>query len=154
MIDALIRDNMTSPVISIPPETGLAEARKLMVERKIRRLPVVENGKLVGIVSYTDILEAKPPADAALSLWNLTQLIANMAVKDIMVTEVFSIAPNATIAEAAKMMLKHHFSGIPVVRNDKLIGMITESDIFRLLASEGKYLSVHRRHQWRSGAAA
>lgn len=154
MKSELIKNNMTSPVISIAPDTKLAEARKIMIERKVRRLPVVENDKLIGIISFTDVLEAKPSVASPLSLWHLTQLITNMKVRDIMKNNVFSIDQNATIADAARMMLEHDFSGIPVVDKGTLIGMITESDIFRILASEGRYLSVHRQHQWRSGAAA
>ena len=154
MNNELIKDYMTSPVISISPDVGLSEARKIMIDRKIRRLPVVEGGKLVGIISFTDVLEAKPNSVLPMSFWEWSQQVANMVVRDIMVTEVFSISQNATIADAARMMLEHCFSGIPVTVNGKLIGMITESDIFRILASEGRYLSVRRQHQWRSGAAA
>ncbi|MEZ5524024.1 MAG: CBS domain-containing protein [Pseudomonadales bacterium] len=154
MKDALVKDYMTSPVISISGEVALSEARRMMMDRKVRRLPVVAENKLVGIVSLTDVLEAKPAAPTSLSFWELNQQIANMKVRDIMVTEVFSINQNATIADAARMMLEHNFSGIPVASHGKLIGMITESDIFRILASDGKYLSIRRQQQWRSGAAA
>lgn len=154
MKNELIKDYMTSPVISISPELELSEARKIMMDRKIRRLPVVENDKLIGIISFTDLLEAKPDSDTPLSFWELSQQVMRMKVRDIMATEVFSINQNASISEAARMMLEHNFSGIPVTVNGKLIGMITESDIFRILASDGRYLSVRRQQQWRSGAAA
>ncbi|EGG99226.1 putative signal transduction protein [gamma proteobacterium IMCC2047] len=105
-----------------------------MADNKVRRLPIVENGKLVGIVSLNDVLEAKPSAASSLSVWELNYLVANLKIKDIMCANVFSISPDATVGEAAKMMLEKKFSGIPVTENDKLIGIITESDIFRMLA--------------------
>lgn len=154
MKNELVKDYMTSPVISISADAELSTARKMMIDRKIRRLPVVEGEKLVGIISFTDVLEAKPNNAAPMSLWQLSQQVASMTVGDIMVTQVFSINQHASIADAAKMMLQHGFSGIPVTVNGKLIGMITESDIFRILASDGQYLSVRRQQQWRSGAAA
>lgn len=154
MKNETVKDYMTSPVITISGGTELSEARKIMTDRRVRRLPVVDGDKLVGIISFTDVLEAKPAVTMPLSFWDLSQQIANMKVKDIMVAEVFSINQNATLAEAARMMLEHCFSGIPVTEGGKLIGMITESDIFRALASEGGYLSVRLQNHWRSGAAA
>lgn len=130
----LVKSHMTSPVISISSDTNLSEAHKAMADNKVRRLPIVENGKLVGIVSLNDVLEAKPSAASSLSVWELNYLVANLKIKDIMCANVFSISPDATVGEAAKMMLEKKFSGIPVTENDKLIGIITESDIFRMLA--------------------
>ncbi len=130
----LVKNHMTSPVISISSDTNLSEAHKAMADNKVRRLPIVENGKLVGIVSLNDVLEAKPSAASSLSVWELNYLVANLKIKDIMCANVFSISPDATVGEAAKMMLEKKFSGIPVTENDKLIGIITESDIFRMLA--------------------
>jgi len=131
----LVKTHMTSPVISITSDTNLSEAHKAMADNKVRRLPVVENGKLAGIVSLNDVLEAKPSSASSLSVWELNYLVANLKIKDIMCANVFSISPEATIGDAAKMMLDKKFSGIPVTDNDKLVGIITESDIFRMLAT-------------------
>ena len=131
----LVKDHMTAPVISISASTSLAETHKIMAESKVRRLPVVDGERLVGIVSLNDVLEAKPSDASSLSIWELNYLVANLKIKDIMCSTVFSIAPDATIGDAARMMLDKKFSGIPVTENDKLIGIITESDIFRMLAS-------------------
>lgn len=131
----LVKDHMTSPVISISADTNLAETHNKMADNKVRRLPVVDGDRLVGIVSLNDVLEAKPSDASSLSIWELNYLVANLKIKDIMCSKVFSIAPDATIGDAARMMLDKKFSGIPVTENDKLIGIITESDIFRMLAS-------------------
>ena len=136
MNKGLVKDHMTSPVVSISNDTSLSEAHKIMADKKVRRLPVVEKGKLIGIVSLNDVLEAKPSAASSLSVWELNYLVANLKIKDIMSANVFSIAPDATIGDAARMMLDKKFSGIPVTENDNLIGIITESDIFRMLASD------------------
>jgi len=132
----LVKTHMTSPVISINSDTSLSEAHKIMGDKKVRRLPVVEKGKLTGIVSLNDVLEAKPSAASSLSVWELNYLVANLKIKDIMCSNVFSISADATIGDAARMMLDKKFSGIPVTENDNLIGIITESDIFRMLASD------------------
>ena len=132
----LVKDHMTSPVVSITSDTGLAEAHKIMADQKIRRLPIVEKGKLIGIISLNDVLEARPSGASSLSIWELNYLVANLKIKDLMCSKVFSISPDATIADAARMMLDKKISGIPVTDNGKLVGIITESDIFRMLAAD------------------
>jgi len=134
MNNELIKDHMTSPVISISADTSLAETHKTMADNKVRRLPVVEGDRLVGIVSLNDVLEAKPSGASSLSVWELNYLVANLQIKDIMSSNVFSLAPDETIGDAARMMLDKRFSGIPVTDGGKLVGIITESDIFRMLA--------------------
>lgn len=148
MSEGLVKDSMTSPVISISIDTDLTDARKIMTDNKVRRLPVVDNDKLVGIVSFTDVLEAKPSSVASMSTWELSYLISNLKIKDIMTADVLSIDQNDSIADAARMMLENKFSGIPVTDNGNLIGIITESDLFRLLAIEGRYLSIHHQQLW------
>lgn len=145
MSDGLVKDSMTSPVVSISSDIGLSDARKIMTEKKVRRLPVVDNGELVGIVSFTDVLEAKLATSTTMNVWELSQLVLDMKVKDVMATEVSAIDQNATIADAARLMLEQKISGLPVTENGKLVGMITESDLFRLLSIEGMYLSIHQK---------
>lgn len=132
----LVKNHMTSPVCSVPSDTGLSEAYRIMSEHKIRRLPIVDKDKLVGIISLNEVLEARPSDASSLSIWELNYLVANLKIKDIMCSSVCSIDSGATVGAAAKMMLEKKFSGIPVTENGKLIGIITESDIFRMLASD------------------
>jgi len=145
MSEGLVKDSMTAPVISISSETALSDARKIMTEKKVRRLPVVDGDKLVGIVSFTDVLEAKLATAESLNIWELSQQVLTMQVKDVMTTEVRSVEQDATISDAARVMLEQKVSGIPVTDNGKLVGMITESDLFRLIAFEGRYLSLHHQ---------
>ncbi len=131
-----VRDWMTPNPITIDPQTTLPEAHKLMKECHIRRLPVVEHGKVVGILTLGDIREASPSDATALSIFELNYLLAKLTVEKIMTRDPIVIAPVATIRETAQLMLEHKIGGLPVVENEKLVGIITESDIFRVLVQE------------------
>ena len=137
MKNELVRDWMTSAVIFVQPDTPLSEADQLIVDNMIRRLPVVDNGKLVGICTYGDIREARPSPATSLSIWELNYLLSQLTIKEIMTPNPVTVSPNATIGEAARLMLKNQISGLPVVdESHNLIGIITESDIFRLVVQE------------------
>ncbi len=131
-----VRDWMTPNPITIDPKTTLPEAHKLMKECHIRRLPVVDRGKLVGILTLGDIREASPSDANSLSIFELNYLLARLNVEKIMTRDPITITPTATIREAAQIMLEHKIGGLPVVENEKLVGIITESDIFRVLVQE------------------
>lgn len=135
MQHALVRDWMTTAVITVSPQTTLPEAHRIMTGRRIRRLPVVEDDRLVGIVTRGDIRGAEASDASSLSIWELNYLLARLKVGEIMTPDPITIAPDATIAQAAGIMLQHKISGLPVVDADgRVIGIITESDIFRLVA--------------------
>ncbi|MBX7212852.1 MAG: CBS domain-containing protein [Thermoflexales bacterium] len=136
MVNYQVLDWMTPNPITITPKTTLPEAHRLMKERKVRRLPVLENGKLVGIVTLGDIREAEPSAATTLSVWELNYLLDTLTVDKIMRRNIVSVTPRTSIREAASLMLAHKVSGMPVVDNDRLVGVITESDIFRMLVRE------------------
>ena len=105
-----------------------------MKERGIRRLPVVENDHLVGIVTIGDVREASPSDATTLSIWELNYLWAQLTVEKVMTHKVVTIGANQSILDAAEKMLELKISGIPVVDEaGKLIGMITESDVFGML---------------------
>jgi len=135
----LVKDWMSREVITAPPTLGLLEADALMREHNVRRLPVVENGRLIGIVTYGDIREARPSAAMSLSTWEMNYLLANLTIGEVMTREPQFASPEATIGEVADMMLTGKISGLPVVDSEEsLVGIITESDIFRMVA-----------HNWR-----
>ncbi len=136
MQQELIKDNMTSPVISITEDTSLAEAHKLMTDKGIRRLPVVSGKKLTGIVSLSDVLEAQPSDATSLNIWELNYLLAKLRIKDVMSKKPLSLSPDDSIVEVAKIMLENKVGGIPITDNGKLVGIITESDIFRMVVRE------------------
>ena len=128
---------MTRDVITITPDTSLHEAHRLMTEKRIRRLPVVDRGKLVGIVTLGDVRSAEPSAASTLSVWEMNNLLAKLKVSEIMTREPVTISQEATISTVAEIMLEKKFSGLPVVDEaGKLVGIITESDIFRLVVRE------------------
>lgn len=128
-----VRDWMTTTPVTITPQTSLSEAHRLMKQKKVRRLPVLEGGKLVGIVALSDVLEAEPSGATTLSIYELNYLLAELKVDKIMKQNVITVLPTATIRDAASIMLEHKIGGLPVVQNGELVGIITESDIFRMI---------------------
>ncbi|MCL4869164.1 MAG: CBS domain-containing protein [Anaerolineae bacterium] len=137
MKNELVRDWMTSDVITVTPDSTLPEADRLIVDNMIRRLPVVQNGKLVGICTYGDIREARPSPATSLSIWELNYLLSQLTIGELMTPNPITIKPEDTISEAARMMLKNSISGLPVVNaQGQLVGIITESDIFRMVVQQ------------------
>ena len=130
----LIKDRMTRSPITAPPEMPMQEALKLMRERGIRRLPVVDKkGKLVGIVSDRDLLHASPSDATSLSVWELNYLLSKVTLKELMTTPVITVTPETPVQEAARIMAEMKIGGLPVVEAGKVIGIITETDLFRVL---------------------
>lgn len=140
MKQELVKDWMSSDVITITPETTLPEAHQIMTKEEVRRLPVVDkDGHLVGIVSIGDIRGAGPSPATSLSIWEMNYLLSTLKIEKIMTPSPQTISPDATIAEAARTMLEHRISGLPVVDQEQhVIGIITESDIFSMVVL----------HQW------
>ncbi|HSV31687.1 MAG TPA: CBS and ACT domain-containing protein [Atribacteraceae bacterium] len=129
----LVRDRMSKTVVLVNSKTTILEAEKLMKEKGIRRLPVVDGGKIVGIVTYNDLLEAEPSKAISLSRFEITYLLSKMTVAEIMKKRVITIKPDTPIEEAALIMKKNNVGGMPVVQESQVIGVITESDIFGVL---------------------
>lgn len=128
-----VQDWMRENPVTITPGATLAEAQELMTEHEVRRLPVVENGELVGIITYSDILRQIPPSQEEEETDHAAVLLSQRTVGEVMTYSPITISPSATIQEAAERMLEYQVSGLPVVRNNKVVGIITESDIFRLV---------------------
>ena len=135
MKQELVRNWMSSPPITIHVDASLPEACELLRQHKIRRLPVVdEEGHLVGIVTRGDLRGAQPSEATTLSIWELNYLLAKLKIKEIMTPDPITIREDATIKDAAQLMIDYKISGLPVVDKDgQLVGMITESDIFRMV---------------------
>lgn len=132
-----VKDWMSRDVMTITPNITLPEAHQLMTENDIRRLPVVKDGRLVGIVTLGDVREAEPSGATSLSIWELNYVLSRLTIEKIMTPEPRVIGQEATIKEASKIMLDYKISGLPVVDNDgRLIGIITESDIFRMVVED------------------
>ncbi|MGE5139093.1 MAG: CBS domain-containing protein [Rudaea sp.] len=137
-----VRDWMTPNPITIDPKTTIPEAHKLMKQSRIRRLPVVENGKVVGILTLGDIREASPSDATSLSIFELNYLLARLTVDKVMTRDPLCINANSTIREAARLLLENKIGGLPVLDGEKLVGIITESDIFRVLVQEYEPLTA------------
>lgn len=135
MKNLLVKDWMTADVITITPETTLTDAAALMREKAIRRLPIVTgDGKLVGILSQTDVMAAKPSDATTLDIWEINYLLSRLKVEKVMTPRPFTVRPESTLKEAAQLMYAHKIGGIPVVDDHNVVvGIITESDIFRVL---------------------
>lgn len=129
----LVREWMTPHPICALPEMTVPEAHKLMTEKRIRRLPVVKDGKLIGIVTLGDVRGAEPSEATTLSIFELNYLIARLTVDRIMTRHPVTIRPDATVYDAARLMLQKKIAGLPVVENDRIVGILTESDIFRMI---------------------
>ncbi|MCA9914375.1 MAG: CBS domain-containing protein [Anaerolineae bacterium] len=129
-----VREWMTSPVVSIAPTTPISNAHQIMKENGIRRLPVLEGERVVGIITIGDVREASPSDATTLSIWELNYLWAQLTAEKVMSHKVITISASKPILDAAEFMLNNKVSGLPVVDEaGKLVGMITESDIFRML---------------------
>ena len=134
--NVLVSEWMMSPVITVIPETPINAAHQIMKEHGIRRLPVVENEKLVGIITIGDVREASPSDATTLSIWELNYLWSQLTTEKIMSRKVLTVHPTTLILDAAEIMLNQKVSGLPVVNEDHiLVGMITESDIFKMLVA-------------------
>jgi acetoin utilization protein AcuB len=126
-----VAKRMTPNPKTIESTTTIADASELMRKHKIRRLPVVDNGRLVGIVTDRDLRTVSPSPATTLSIFELNYLLAKMQVKDIMHKDVVTIDVNATIEEAALSMSNHHIAGLVVVDSKgTVVGIITETNIF------------------------
>jgi len=115
MKNYLVKDWMITDVKSADPKTPMLEAHKTMREHKIRRMPVVKKGKLVGIVTRSDIRQAEPSDATTLNVWEINYLLARLQVKDIMTKEATTVSPEDTIKTAASLMHDRRIGALPVV---------------------------------------
>lgn len=130
----LVRDRMTLDPVTITPAASVADALRLMNERKIRRLPVVDDaGKVVGIVSDRDLLQASPSPATSLAIWEIHELLAKLTVEKTMTRDVVTVTEDTPLEEAARVMVDNKIGGLPVMRGGELVGIISESDLFKTL---------------------
>ncbi len=128
-----IQDWMTADPITAPPTMTLPEALQVMARHNIRRLPIVEKGKLVGMVTRGDLRGAQPSRATSLSIFELHYLVGRITLAEIMTRDPLTVNDDTTVQDAARLMLQRKISGLPVMHQGKLVGIITESDIFRLV---------------------
>lgn len=129
-----VQDLMTPNPFVVEPETSLYDAYTMMFEQEIRRLPVVRGKTLVGIVTLNDIQRVLP--SAFIEADTDTQLrVMTLTVSDVMTPDPVTVTPEDTIQEVAEQMLENQVSALPVMQNERVIGIITESDIFKFIVS-------------------
>jgi acetoin utilization protein AcuB len=128
----LVGERMSFPVISVSPDMPIIDALNLMKRERIRRTPVIKDGKLVGIVSDKDLLNASPSPATSLSIWELNYLLSKIRISDVMTKKVLTVTEDTTIEEAARIMADNKIGGLPVMRDDHVTGIITETDLFKM----------------------
>ncbi len=129
----LVKERMSHPVITVHPEMPIQETINLMKEERVRRFPVVDHhGRLVGIVSERDLLHAAPSDATSLSIWEINYLVSKITVEKVMTREVVTISEDTPLEEAARIMADHKIGGLPVVSDDEVVGIITETDLFKI----------------------
>lgn len=125
-----VKDVMTWNVVTVSSDTPMMEAKKLMEAHKVRRLPVVDKGKLVGVITKDGINRAGPSSATSLSVWEINYLLAKMKVKDIMHTDVVTVPPNTSVEAAVALAQSRQIGAILVEEAGKLIGIATTDDFF------------------------
>ncbi|MFN8376308.1 MAG: CBS domain-containing protein [Anaerolineae bacterium] len=134
LYNALVREWMTTPVISVAPNSPIRAAYNLMKDTGIRHLPVISKDELVGILSIGDVREASPSDATTLSVWEMNYLWDKLTVDRAMTDKVVTVKADELLLDAVRMMLEHKFSSLPVVDEHRhVVGILTESDVFRLL---------------------
>jgi len=128
-----VGERMSRPVISVTPDASINDVLAMFRKEHIRRAPVMKDAKLVGIVSERDLLNASPSPVTTLSIWEMNYLISKVKVKDVMSKKVITVDENAPIEEAALIMADKKIGGVPVVSSGKVVGIITETDLFKVL---------------------
>src|SRR5512135_1741379 len=140
-----VGERMSRPVISVSPDEPINEVLAMFKEEHIRRAPVMKEGKLVGIVAERDLLNASPSSVTTLSVWELNYLISKVTVKDVMAKKVVTVEQDTPIEEAARIMADQKIGGVPVMSGENVVGIITETDLFKTLLE----LMGARQKAWR-----
>ena len=134
-----VKDFMTRKVVYISPDTTIAHAADIMRDQKLHRLPVIENDKLVGLVTEGTIAEASPSKATSLSIYEMNYLLNKTKVKDVMIHDVVTISQYASLEDATYLMLKNKIGILPVVDNEQVYGVITDRDIFKAFLEVSGY---------------
>ena len=134
-----VKDFMTRKVVYISPDTTVAHAADIMREQGLHRLPVIENDKLVGLVTEGTIAEASPSKATSLSIYEMNYLLNKTKIKDVMIRKVITVSQYASLEDATYIMLKNKVGILPVVDNEQVYGVITDRDIFKAFLEVSGY---------------
>ena len=130
-----MKEYMNTKVITVNSDTAFHDAEKIMREHQIRRLPVVDKGKLVGIVTKDKLREITPTGLTSLSIWELNYVLGKMKVKDVMETKLYTVTPDTTVEQAVGEAQKRQVGTMLVVdkdKPDKLVGICTTTDLYKV----------------------
>lgn len=129
----LVGEKMTKNPVTVLQSASIDEALDIMRRMKVRRLPVVDKkGRMVGIVSELDLLKVSPSPATTLSIYEIPYLLSKIKLKDIMTRDVITVTEDTPLEEAARIMADHKIGGLPVLRGSELVGIITETDLFKI----------------------
>lgn len=130
----LVRDRMSRNPVTTSPAGSVPDALQVMRGSKVRALPVLnDKNQLVGIVSQRDLLEVSPSPATSLSVYELNYLLDELKVEKVMTRDVITVTEDMALEEAGRIMADNEISGVPVVREGELVGLITETHLFNLL---------------------
>lgn len=127
-----VKDFMTRKVVYVSPDTTVAHTADMMREQGLRRLPVIENDRLVGIVTERTMAEASPSKATSLSIYEMNYLLNKTKIRDIMIRDVITVSPYASLEDAVYAMMKNHVGILPVVESGQVYGVITEKMFLKL----------------------
>ena len=139
----LVRDVMTPGPFTVRPSMSVFDARAEMARRRIRHLLVTDDaGVLVGLVTDRDIRSALPSAATSLSVWEINYLLARLTMGEVMTHAVITIDPERDVREAARIMIDHKIGSLPVLTGRQIVGVLTDTDLLRALATGRGDLAV------------
>lgn len=127
----VVKDWMRKSLITVEADEGISAAWRKLKENKIRHLPVMEKGKLVGIVTDRDLRQALPSPVTSLSIYEIHYLLDRVKVREVMTRYLITVGPETPIEEVAHLLVSHRVGGLPVVDGEKLVGIITETDVLQ-----------------------
>src|SRR3954452_7935912 len=145
MYKTSVGELMSSPVHTVAPRTRLPRIKQILLEHKIRPLPVIDDDQLVGIISLGDVRNAFPSDTALLSIYELSHLLGKLTAADVMRTGVITVDVDAPLVEAITLLLQDKVGCLPVLAAGNMIGILTTSDILRALIARGAVLSTSSR---------
>ncbi|NLJ57758.1 MAG: CBS domain-containing protein, partial [Tissierellia bacterium] len=128
-----VKNRMTKDPYTTTTSTPISDAVALLKEKGLKRLPVVDGEKVVGILTQSDIQKVSPTKATSLSIFEINYLLSKLTVKDAMTKKIITIEATSLLEEAAVIMRENRIGTLPVVEDGKLVGIITESDIFDAL---------------------
>lgn len=129
----LVKDWMAAPVFTVGAEASISEVVNLMREKQVKHIPVVADGALLGVISDRDIKQYTPSKGTSLDIYEINYLLAKTKAREIMRAKVLTTSPETPVEEAAMVLYDNNIGCLPVVEGGKLVGIISDRDMYRVL---------------------